>query len=99
MRAIMVSPRARESPDQKGNKKTMNAYSYSDLRARALSAEATSEDRLALLDWMETYDKNAWNGESFNIDDGLRLFPVYDETVDEDGDLVNPWPTDAEVRG
>ena len=76
----------------------MNEYAYAELREKALSAESTAEDRIELFDWMENYDMRAWNGEYFDIDEGLRLYPVYDITEDEDGEILEMTLIDAEIR-
>lgn len=73
-------------------------YNYAELREKALSADATAEDRIALFKWMEEYDMREWNGECFDIDDGKDLYPVYDITYDEDGEIVDCELIDAEIR-
>lgn len=72
---------------------TINRYAYAELREKALAPTATKEDRLNLLDWFDRYDIADWNGEYYDLDDGLRLFPICEET--EDGDFV---VVDAEIR-
>ena len=68
-------------------------YAYKELRAAAVSADATQEDIEDLVRWLRTYDSDSWNGESYDIDDGLRLFPVYDfdsHTQEEIDDGIDP---------
>lgn len=74
-------------------------YEYAELREKALSSTSTAEDRLALYNWMENYAMSEWNGECFDIDDGLSLYPVYnilEET--EEGDIIDLELVDAEIR-
>lgn len=71
---------------------------YQELREKALSGSATAEDRVELFRWMEQNDTRDWNGECFNIDDGLCLYPVYDITYDEDGEIEEVELVDAEIR-
>jgi hypothetical protein len=68
---------------------------YQILRINAVGSFSTTEDRLALYEWMENNDMRDWNGECFDIDDGLSLYPVYDEKALEDDEVVI---IDAEVR-
>lgn len=72
----------------------LKRYSYKELRAAAVAAAAT-QDAIngaingaidALGEWMTTYGTAYWNGECFDIDDGLGLWPVYGEP-NEDGDV------------
>ena len=72
-------------------------YDYQELRAAAISDSATTEDRLRLYLWFENYDMVDWNGEYFDMGDGLRLFPVYEEIVDEDGEIEYKL-VDADIR-
>ncbi len=68
-------------------------YNYEELRAAALAPTATKEDRLALYEWFEHNDMSAWNGEYFDADDGIRVYPIYDEEGDGNFNLV-----DADIR-
>lgn len=70
-------------------------YEYKELRKKALSENATKEDRMNLLDWFERHGdtQNQWNGESWDIDEGLRLFPIYKEIEEDCFEVVN-----AEIR-
>lgn len=68
----------------------MSRYDYKELRARAVETEA-EEDLAALGEWLERYGRCYWNGECYDIDDGLRLFPIYGEAT-EDGDYeLSGW--------
>ena len=66
----------------------MSKYDYAELRAAALAPSATVEDLRALADWLEQYDSSAWNGEYYDLDEGKRLFPVYDETSTDEWKIV-----------
>lgn len=61
----------------------MTRYDYAELRAAAID-NPTFENMEALADWLRNYDMNSWNGEFWDIDDGLRLKPEYGEE-DENG--------------
>lgn len=73
-------------------------YTYAEKRAKAIAPDSTVEDRLALYNWMEDHDMGDWNGECFNIDNGLYLYPVYKYTYDKDGEIEEVELVDAEVR-
>lgn len=60
----------------------MNEYKYSDLRAAAL-ADPTAENLAALGEWLQEYGGRDWNGESWDIENGHRLRPVYGDEPDE----------------
>ena len=68
-------------------------YNYKELVEKATATGATRDDRLALLEWFNCYGKDYWNGEYYEMDDGLRLYPVavfdYDEGyfTDVDADI------------
>lgn len=63
-------------------------YDYEELRAAAVSPDATEADLLALGKWFSLYGDCCWNGEYYDAD-GLRLYPLYkwDEELDE-GEIV-----------
>lgn len=71
----------------------MTMYDFEELKNKALSPDATKEDRMNLLDWFQAYGDRYWNGEYFDIENGRALYPIYSE-VDEDEFEI----TDAEVR-
>lgn len=73
-------------------------YTYEEKRAKAIAHNSTVEDRLALFLWLENYNMRGWNGECFDIDDGLCLYPVYKCTYDKDGEIEEIELIDAEVR-
>ena len=60
----------------------MNEYKYSDLRAAALE-DPTAENLAALGEWLQEYGGRDWNGESWDIENGHRLRPVYGDEPDE----------------
>ena len=64
----------------------LKRYSYKELRAAAVAAGASQDAIDALGEWMTSFGNSYWNGECFDIDDGLGLWPVYGEP-DEDGDV------------
>ena len=72
---------------------SISAYNYKELREKATAQNATAGDRLNLFFWFEAYGGSYWNGEFYDMDDGWRLYPVYEE--DEDGELEL---IDAEIR-
>lgn len=63
----------------------MTRYDYQELRAKAIE-NPTFENLEALADWLDYYDYNrkSWNGEFWDIGDGLRLYPIYGDE-DENG--------------
>lgn len=61
-------------------------YSYKDLRAAAMGSSATQEDIDLLGEWFTTFGNDYWNGEYFDADDGVQVWPVYGEP-NEDGDF------------
>ena len=73
-------------------------YTYQELREAATSESATAADRIRLINWFENEDMADWNGEYFDMDDGLRLYPVYEYEYDEDGEIESVKLVDAEIR-
>lgn len=65
------------------NTKSFGKYSYEELRAAAVSPNATQIDIDTLGAWFDCYGMDSWNGEYFDADNGLRLFPVCEEDEDE----------------
>lgn len=63
----------------------MERYNYEDLKEKAFK-EPTAENLFALGEWLEMYEQ-FWNGEYYAVDD-KRLFPIYREELDENGDLI-----------
>lgn len=59
-------------------------YDYKELREKALAPNATFEGKANLASWIDNYDPYAWNGESYDLDGGITMRPVYGEP-DADG--------------
>ena len=62
----------------------MTRYDYRELRERALAPDATFEDKASLARWFDNYDPYEWNGECYDLGDGISVRPVYGEP-DENG--------------
>lgn len=81
-----------------------NRYNYHELLAQATKPDSTAEERLELLSWFEQYDNTAWNGEYYDLSYfgnggiGERLYPVYKELFDENGEHYGCELVDAEIR-
>lgn len=73
-------------------------YTYQELREAAMSDTATADDRIRLYNWFENDDMADWNGEYFDLDDGLRLYPVYEYEYDDDGEIESVKLVDAVIR-
>ena len=54
----------------------MDRYSYKELREAAIK-NPTFENCQALAEWLDRYDITAWNGECYDLDDGIRMFPIF----------------------
>ena len=67
----------------------MNRYDYAELRAAATADGATEQAVNALGEWFERFGETLWNGEYYDADDGLRLFPVvaWDDEADQ-GEII-----------
>ena len=63
-----------------------NPYQYEELRKAALK-KPSPEALGALGEWLEKYGDDYWNGESWDIDEGKRLRPIYASEPDEYGTL------------
>ena len=70
-------------------------YNYQDLKEKAL--KGGKQDRLNLWNWFEENDRRSWNGECYDADEFL-LYPVYDFTFDDDGEIESFDIIDAEIR-
>ena len=66
----------------------MGYYDYRELRAAALSSDATQADIDALGEWFHQYGQRYWNGEYFDANDGLRVYPVYQEMEPDEYELT-----------
>lgn len=72
----------------------MSLYDYDELKNKALAPDATKADRLNLLDWFQNYGTMYWNGEYYDLDNGLRLYPI----IEMDADAVQGEIIDAEIN-
>lgn len=54
-------------------------YGYEQLRAAAVSKDATQSDINALGEWFAEHGSTYWNGEYYDAGDGMRIFPIYTE--------------------
>lgn len=59
----------------------MTYYDYKELRNAAITGTQKDVNRLGR--WFERYGILYWNGECYDADEGLTLWPVYGETEDE----------------
>lgn len=75
-----------------------NKYNYDELLAKATSETATASDRVALVKWFENYDMADWNGEYFDLGNGMRLYRVFDITYDDDGNEEKIELVDGEIK-
>lgn len=57
---------------------TLREKPYSEVREQAMRSDASADDRLALFFWCELNGVN-WNGEYYDIDDGHRIYLVYND--------------------
>lgn len=69
----------------------MARYNYEELRAAATAPNATQEQINALGEWMEQYGMNDWNGEYYDIGNGLNLYPVYTEPNENDQSFIDHY--------
>lgn len=61
-------------------------YDYAELKEKAINGK--QEDINNLGEWFEQYGDRYWNGEYYNADDGMRLFPVYKEIDEDEWELI-----------
>lgn len=62
----------------------MTMYDYKELLAKAKET-GNFEDLENLASWFFNYGADFWNGESWELEEGERLFPIYSEEEDENG--------------
>lgn len=62
----------------------MTMYDYKELLAKAKET-GNFEDLENLASWFFNYGTDFWNGESWELEEGERLFPIYSEEEDENG--------------
>lgn len=58
-------------------------YDYAELRKAALD-ERSEQAINKLGQWFDNYGAQFWNGEYYDADNGVRIYPVYSEE-DENG--------------
>lgn len=61
----------------------MGQYDYKELFEKAVSKEATQDDIKKLYDWFQQYGQQYWNGEYFETEKNLRLYPIYKKVNDD----------------
>lgn len=68
----------------------MSNYEYEKLFNAAISENASAADRIALLDWLDLDSRgNGWNGEFYEIENGLRIRPVWKEITEDEYELID----------
>lgn len=74
-------------------------YNFKELVEQASNRNSTTEERMELWYWFERYGSvYSWNGECYKIDKQSDLYPIYEETVDEDGEIEYGDVIDCEIR-
>lgn len=66
----------------------INEYSYQELREKALSANATPDDVNALGYWFSRFGSDYWNGEYYDCDNGIRLYPVCQQIGEDEFERI-----------
>jgi hypothetical protein len=64
-----------------------NYESYKELRENALKPNATQEEINELGEWFSQYGDMFWNGEYYDADDGVRVYPIYREVGEDEFEL------------
>ena len=62
----------------------MTKYDYETLRNAAIAYKATQDDINALGNWFSQFGDAYWNGEYYDAGHGLRLFPIYKASEDNE---------------
>lgn len=62
----------------------MGYYDYKELLEKAMESKS-AKDIENLADWFRNYGMDFWNGESWSLENGDRLFPIYSVEEDENG--------------
>ena len=70
--------------------KTMSEgyYEYKELFERAIAPEATEADINKLGEWYERWGSRYWNGEFYDLDGRLRLYPIYKEVAEDEFEVT-----------
>lgn len=71
-------------------------YDYEELREKALNG--TQDDINNLGEWFEQHGERYWNGEFYDVGEGLRLYPIQEDHLDEDGELIYSTTTGYELN-
>lgn len=73
---------------------------YQELKEKAMRPEATKEDRVALVLWLERNIQVMYNGEAYPLEDGQSIEPIWKGVgePDEDGDYKEYEIVDAIIR-
>ena len=66
----------------------MSYYDYDELRSAATAPNATQADIDALGEWFQVHGQRYWNGEYFDADGGVRVYPVYQEIAQDEYELT-----------
>lgn len=71
----------------------MSYYNYEELREKAINGGF--EEKEMLYQWFVDNCEHGeyWNGECYDLGEGLSLYPVYGEEVNEQYDII-----DFEIR-
>ena len=72
----------------------INYYSYKELRAAATAPGATQADINALGEWFNRYGDRYWNGEYYDAENDLKLYPV----IEWDAEIEQGTVTGYELR-
>lgn len=64
-----------------------NYESYKELRENALKPNATQEEINEFGKWFSQYGDMFWNGEYYDADDGVRVYPIYREVSEDEFEL------------
>ena len=65
-----------------------NYYCYEELKAKALSADATAEDLINLGEWFERFGSSYWNGEYYEVDSTHKLYPIWHYIGGDDIEII-----------
>lgn len=60
---------------------------YKEYRENALKPNATQEEINELGEWFSQYGDMFWNGEYYDADDGVRVYPIYREVGEDEFEL------------
>lgn len=60
----------------------MLEYGYKEYRKNAIK-NPTQENLKILANWLLLYGDSYWNGETWDIENGLRLRPHYNEKLED----------------